>query len=157
MADDLTTAEVPGPRPGDHACGEGPETTVMYAEFTCPHCAVSYLRLRESGERLVLRHFALRARSERAVALACAAEAAALQGAFWPFADALFADQGRQDDPHLWARCEALGLDLGRFEADRRSEAVADRVRRDTREGLKAGVVATPAVFRRPWPGSPSG
>jgi protein-disulfide isomerase len=82
------------------------------------------------------------------VALAHAAEAAALQGAFWPFHDALFADQGRLDDPHLWDRCERLGLDLARFESDRRSEAVAERVRRDVREGMRAGVTATPALLR---------
>ena len=38
------------------------------------------------------------------MALAQAAEAAARQGAFWAFHDALYADQGRIDDPHLWAR-----------------------------------------------------
>ena len=39
--------------------------------------------------------------------------------------DALFADQGRLEDPHLWARAERLGLDVDRFHADARSEAVA--------------------------------
>ena len=34
--------------------------------------------------------------------------------------DALFADQGRLEDPHLWARAERLGLDVARFDADRR-------------------------------------
>ena len=80
--------------------------------------------------------------------LAHAAEAAGLQGAFWPFHDALFADQGRIDDPHLWDRCTELGLDLDRFEADRRSDAVAQRVARDLREGMRAGVTATPALLR---------
>jgi 2-hydroxychromene-2-carboxylate isomerase len=43
--------------------------------------------------------------------------------------DALFADQGRLEDPHLWTRAERLGLDVERFEADRRSDAVRDRAR----------------------------
>ena len=60
----------------------------------------------------------------RAAPAACAAEAAALQGAFWAMHDALFADQGRLEDPHLWARAERLGLDVERFDADRRSDAV---------------------------------
>ena len=63
------------------------------------------------------------------MALAQAAEAAARQGAFWAFHDALYADQGRIDDPHLWAHCETLGLDLERFQADRRDPAIAERVR----------------------------
>ena len=79
--------------------------------------------------------------------LAHAAEAAALQGAFWAFHDALYADQGRLDDPHLWERAEALGLDVDRFEADRRADAVAERVPRDVREAMRAGIVDTPTLF----------
>jgi len=70
-----------------------------------------------------------------------------VQGRFWEMHDALFADQGRLEDPHLWERASALGLDLARFEADRRSEAVLARVRRDFESGVRAGVVTTPTVF----------
>ena len=66
------------------------------------------------------------------------AEAAARQDAFWEMHDALFADQGRLEDPHLWTRAERLGLDVERFEADRRSDAVRDRVRDDFR-GVRQG------------------
>jgi protein-disulfide isomerase len=79
--------------------------------------------------------------------LAHAAEAAALQGAFWELHDSLYADQGRLDDPHLWERARRLGLDLDRFEADRRSDAVAERVERDFRHGIRAGVTSTPTLF----------
>jgi len=79
--------------------------------------------------------------------LAHATEAAALQDRFWEFHDSLYGDQGHLDDPHLWARCEALGLDLDRFESDRRSEAVAARVERDFRSGIRAGVATTPTLF----------
>ena len=48
------------------------------------------------------------------------AEAAARQDAFWEMHDALFADQGRLEGPHLWTRAELLSLDVERFEADRR-------------------------------------
>jgi protein-disulfide isomerase len=144
---DLTSAPIAGPRPDDHVRGEG-ELVVLYADFSCPRCAVAARDLRAAGARVVFRHFALKARHPRAVPLAHAAEAAALQDAFWPFHDALFADQGHLDDPHLWARCERLGLDVARFDADRRSAAVAERVRRDVREGMRAGVTATPALLR---------
>jgi protein-disulfide isomerase len=120
----------------------------MYADFSCPRCAVAALQLRDDDTPVVFRHFALKARHPRAVPLAHAAEAAALQQAFWPFHDSLFEDQGRIDDPHLWSRCEALGLDVGRFETDRRSQAVADRVARDLRDGMRAGVAGTPALLR---------
>ena len=83
----------------------------------------------------------------RARVLAQAAEAVGLQGAYWEFHDSLYADQGRLDDPHLWARVRDLGLDLERFEADRRSEAVSERVDRDFRSGVRAGVTTTPTLF----------
>lgn len=142
----LGSAPVPPLRADDHVRGpQAAEPVFFYGEFTCPHCATAAARL-APGTRVVFRHFALRARHPRALALAHAAEAAALQDAFWPFHDSLYADQGRLDDPHLWARATALGLDVDRFDTDRRSELVAARVARDVRDGMRAGIVATPAL-----------
>jgi protein-disulfide isomerase len=87
------------------------------------------------------------AKHPRAPALHAAAEAAGRQGAFWEFCDSLFADRGRVDDPHLWERAEAFGLDLDRFQDDRRSDEVTARVRRDFESGIRAGVAGTPAAF----------
>jgi protein-disulfide isomerase len=85
----------------------------------------------------------------RAPALHAAAEAAALQGAdrFWRMCDSLLAEQGYQDDPHLWDRARRFALDLERFERDRRSAAVAERVRNDFKGGIRAGVTTTPTAF----------
>ena len=96
-----------------------------------------------------MRHFPLAAKRPRSPALHAAAEAAARQraDAFWEMVDSIYADHGQLDDPHLWERARALGLDLERFEADRRSEAVAARVRADFEGGIRAGVVATPTAF----------
>jgi protein-disulfide isomerase len=126
---------------------EGAALVVVYADFECPYCAVVHERLSAQPVRVAFRHFPVRSKHPRAWAGACAAEAAARQGAFWAMHDSLFADQGRLEDPHLWARAERLGLDLDRFEADRRSDAVAERVRRDFTDGVRAGVVTTPAGF----------
>jgi protein-disulfide isomerase len=89
----------------------------------------------------------MRSKHPRAWACACAAEAAARQGRFWELHDLLYADQGRLEDPHLWRRAEDLGLDLDRFQADRHSDEVATRVRRDFEAGIRAGVVTTPTLF----------
>jgi len=139
--------------------GEGQRLAIFYADFECPHCASLHFALAQVPNlRVVLRHFPVRARHPRAFQLACAAEAAGLQGAFWAFADSLFGDQGRLDPPHLWARVERLGLDLDRFERDRRSAAVRERVEADLTGGLRAGVAGTPTLFldgqryTRPWP-----
>jgi protein-disulfide isomerase len=128
---------------------------VIYADYECPYCARLHAALRGADVRQAFRHFPVRSKHPRAWAAAQAAEAAGLQDAFWPMHDALYADQGRLDDPHLWARAEALGLDLGRFESDRRSEPVVARVKRDFRAGVRGGVVTTPTLFRdgHPHPG----
>jgi protein-disulfide isomerase len=139
---DLRSAPIPALRDDDHVRGEG-ELAFFYGDFACPFCAVAHHRL--EGRR-VFRHFALKAKHPRALPLALAAEAAALQGAFWAFHDSLYADQGRLDDPHLWERAEQLGLDVARFDADRRSDAVAERVARDVQDAMRAGIVATPTV-----------
>jgi protein-disulfide isomerase len=120
---------------------------VEYADFECHHCALAHLRLAELPLRRVFRHFPMVSKHPRARVLAHAAEAAGRQGRFWEMHDALFEDQAHLDDPHLWQRAEALGLDLERFEADRRSAAVAERVERDFRSGIRAGVTSTPTLF----------
>ncbi len=157
---DLRSAAPPTLREDDHVRGDpGGELVVFYADFTCPRCAVAHDRLTAAGAHVAFRHMALRAKDERALPTACAAEAAAAQGAFWAFADALYADQGHLDDPHLWARARALGLDIDGFDRDRRSPPVAARVQRDTRAALAAGATTTPMLFAggAVHPGVPDG
>ena len=143
---DLTSAPVPPLAADDHVCGEG-ELRIVYADLGCPHCAARWARLRAAPLRIVFRHFPVRSKHPRSPALHGAAEAAGLQGAFFELVDSLYADRGHVDDPHLWQRVERLDLDLDRFEADRRSDAVAARVRRDFQSGIRAGVAGTPAFF----------
>jgi protein-disulfide isomerase len=141
-----TSAPPPEPGPDDHVRGEGP-VVVEYADLECPFCARAHLMLRELPIQRVFRHFPVASKHPRARALAAAAEAAGLQGRFWEMHDSLLTDQGHLDDPHLWRRASELGLDLERFDADRRSEAVAERVERDFRSGIRAGVATTPTQF----------
>ena len=148
IGDDLRSAAPPALREIDHVRGNPSGALIIfYADFTCPRCALAHERLTAVGAHVAFRHFALRAKSERAIPVACAAEAAAAQGAFWPFTDALYADHGRVDDPHLWERASMLGLDLARFDNDRRAPAAAARVRDDTRAALAAGATTTPTLF----------
>ena len=145
---ELSSAPVPPPGSDDHIAGpEAARLVIEYADFECPYCAAQSVRLERSGLRRVFRHFPVRSSHPRAWAAACAAEAAALQGRFWEMHDLLFADQGRLEDPHLWERARQLELDLERFDADRRTEGVAARVKRDFTSGVRAGVVTTPTAF----------
>jgi protein-disulfide isomerase len=145
----LGSAPVPPLAPDDHLLGAAGDTDppIVYADYECPYCAALHERLVRDGGRWAFRHFPVRSKHPRAWAAACAAEAAALQGAFERMHMALYADQARLEDPHLWERAERLGLDVARFDADRRSVAVIARVRRDFESGIRAGVVTTPTVF----------
>jgi protein-disulfide isomerase len=131
---------------------------IEYADLECPYCAKAHLILKRLAVTRVFRHFPVTSKHPRARVLAAAAEAAGRQGRFWEMHDSLLEDQGHQDDPHLWERAERMGLDLERFEADRRSAAVADRVESDFRSGIRAGVTTTPTQFvgGEAHPGVPS-
>lgn len=137
---------MPPAGPDDHRRGEGPQL-IVYADLGCPHCASAWAEIAEREGTIVFRHFPVASKHPRSPALHAAAEAAGLQGRFFELVDSLYADRGHVDDPHLWQRVESLGLDLGRFETERRSAAVAARVRRDFESGIRAGVTGTPAIF----------
>jgi protein-disulfide isomerase len=141
-----TSSGPPEPAADDHIRGHG-VLVIEYADFECPYCAKTHRLLADLPIRHVFRHFPVVSKHPRARVLAEAAEAAGLQGAFWEMHNSLFADQGRLDPPHLWERVRELGLDLDRFEEERRSDAVAERVERDFRSGIRAGVTTTPTVF----------
>jgi protein-disulfide isomerase len=145
---ELGSAPVPHLSADDHVRGPAQAPVVIeYADFECPYCAALSARLADRPLRRAFRHFPVRSSHPRAWAAACAAEAAAAQGQFWEMHDLLFDDQSRLEDPHLWDRARTLGLDLDRFDADRRSDDLIARVRRDFESGVRAGVVSTPTLF----------
>jgi protein-disulfide isomerase len=146
---ELTSAAVARLGPEDHVRGEGPEA-IAYLDLACPHCAATWARIDGLRLRLGFRHFPVAGKHPRAPALHAFVQAGALQGgedAFWELVNSIYRNQGRVDDPHLWERVRGLGLDPQRFERVRRSDAVAERVRRDFEGGIRAGVVGTPAFF----------
>jgi protein-disulfide isomerase len=144
----LSSAPVPPIGLDDHVRGEGEEDVVVYADLGCPHCAGVWQQLvAVPGRRIVFRHFPVASKHPRAPALHLAAEAAGAQGRFFEMVDSLYADRGHVDDPHLWERAERFGLDLPRFEDERRAETTQQRVRRDFESGIRAGVTTTPALF----------
>ncbi len=148
----LGSAPLPSIVADDHVRGvDGAALLIEYSDLECPYCAVLHTRLEplvQAGRiRQVFRHFPIRSAHPRAWAAATATEAAARQSRFWAMHDLLLSDQARLEDPHLWQRAQALGLDVDRFDADRRHDDMLARVRRDFASGVSAGVVTTPSVF----------
>lgn len=139
----------------DHLRGEleRPLRLVMFGDFQCPFClgAQSVLRrVRERlGERLVFgfRHLPIPERHPLAPLAAEASEAAAAQGRFWDYYDALYRAQPKLAEGTMLEVAAELGLDTDRFAAELAAGAHRERVERDLRSAAASGATGTPAFF----------
>ncbi|HWB69801.1 MAG TPA: DsbA family protein [Solirubrobacterales bacterium] len=140
---------------GDHLRGElsRPLQLVMFGDFQCPFClgAQSVLRrVRERlGERLVFsfRHLPIPERHPLAPLAAEASEAAAAQGEFWEYHDALFLAQPRLSRETVLEVGRELGLDAGRMAEEIDAGVHRERVERDRRSAESSGATGTPTFF----------
>lgn len=152
MADPRLTPALSGEDHVDGPDGAGLEL-VMYGDFQCPYCAAAFpivKRVREQlGSRLqfAFRHFPLRRVHPLAQGAAEAAEAAAVQGAFWPMHDRLYEARGRLERPDLLRHAADLGLDAEPFAEQLEAGLHAPRVQRDVDSGEASGVIGTPGFF----------
>lgn len=133
-------------------------TIVEYSDFQCPACAayepvVSQV-LEELGEdaRFVYRHFPLRQVHPNAQLAAQAAEAAAMQGAFYAMHDELFATQrswSNLEDPSTFFSDLAakLELDTKQFTNDINSQEARNAVNEDFQSGSQSAVRGTPSFY----------
>jgi len=139
----------------DHVRGEpgAPLELVMFGDFQCPFClrAQSVLRqLRdELGDRLVFafRHLPIPERHPLAPLAAEASEAAAAQGDFWEYHDALFRAQPKLSRETMLAVGRELGLDAERMAAEIDAGAHRGRVERDVKSAAASGATGTPTFF----------
>lgn len=139
----------------DHVRGErgAPLELVMFGDFQCPYClgAQSVLRrVRERlGDRLVFgfRHLPIPERHPLAPLAAEASEAAAAQGRFWEYYDALYAAQPRLSRETMLELGRELDLDVERMEAEIDSGAHRDRIARDLASAEASGATGTPTFY----------
>jgi protein-disulfide isomerase len=139
----------------DHIRGEpgAPLELVMFGDFQCPFCLGAQSVLRRVRERLdgrllfAFRHLPIPERHPLAPMAAEASEAAAAQGSFWEFHDALFAAQPKLSLETALAVGRDLGLDAGRMAAEVEGGAWAERVERDRRSAQESGATGTPTFF----------
>lgn len=150
--DDRLTPELEA---GDHLRGElgRPLELVMFGDFQCPYClgAQSVLRrVRERlGDRLLFgfRHLPIPERHPLAPLAAEASEAAAAQGSFWEYHDALFAAQPKLSRETMLGVGRELGLDVERIAAELDSGVHRPRVERDAASAEASGATGTPTFF----------
>jgi protein-disulfide isomerase len=138
----------------DHVRGpsRAPVTLVEYGDFECPYCGQAEGVIRELLEdfddlEYVWRHLPLADVHPHAQLAAEAAEAAAVQDAFWPMHDLLFEHQDALTEDALVGYAEQLGLDTERFATDLRKHAYAGRVAEDVDGADLSAVSGTPTFF----------
>ena len=138
---------------------DAPVVMVAYSEFQCPFCG-KFARDTEPGLvkkyvdsgvlRIEWRDFPYLGQESMTAALA--GRAAALQGDFWAFHDALYADQqpvnaGKLTKEFLGSVADRAGLDGAKLQKDMDRPELAEAVNRDAREGQSIGVTGTPAFI----------
>jgi protein-disulfide isomerase len=129
-----------------------PVVIVEFADFECPACGmarpvVDEMLKRFSGQaRLVFKHFPLTIH-QYAEKAARAAVAAQKQGKFWEMHAALFDNQQKLEASNVESLAKSIGLDMTRFVQDRDSEASADIVARDRKQGEGLEISSTPSLF----------
>jgi protein-disulfide isomerase len=126
-------------------------TIVEYGDFECPSCGRAEAALRagplDADVRLVWRHLPIPEVHPHATLAAQAAEAAALQGAFWPLHDLLLSHQDELGLEDLKRYARRLGLDEERFVEDLASGRLAHRVAQDVASADASEVAGTPTFF----------
>jgi len=150
-------AEVEGLSASDWVTGNRDASVVVieYGDFQCPACGAYHPILKqlksEFGDRVafVYRHFPLRSIHQNAEASARATEAAGKQGKFWEMHDVLFERQTEWGNQLgaiglINGYAEELGLDMERYEADLKSDEIADLVNEDLQSAIRNGLSSTP-------------
>lgn len=131
---------------------DAPVTITIFDDFECPYCAKTVPLIKEvvsaysEQVRLVYKHFPL-GMHKHAKAAAIASMAADHQGKFWPLHDLLFANYNKLNPLKITQLAQEAGLDMIRFEADRKDPRLQQQLNADQQEGRRAGVRGTPTIF----------
>jgi protein-disulfide isomerase len=133
--------------------GEGAVVTLVeYGDYQCPYSRMAFrviqrLESQLGGQlRFVFRHLPLTRIHPHALVAAHLAEAAALQGRFWPMHQLLFGHQRALEDADLWSYADQLGLDRHRLAADLDGRTVWQRVQ-PTPTAPSKSAQGTPTLF----------
>ena len=142
--------------PRREAPSQGPAdakvTVEVWSDFQCPFCSKGSNTLKQLREkygnkiRVVFRHSPLPFH-EHARLAAAASMAAAEQGRFWEYHDALFQQQKELDRASLEKLAKKLKLDVERFNRALDSGAYDNYLDAEVTEARQRGVSGTPTFF----------
>lgn len=139
----------------DHVQGEAGADLelVMFGDFQCPFCLGAQSVLRRVRQRLDgrlrfgFRHLPISEKHPLALIAAEASEAAAAQGRFWEYHDALYAEQPKLSRETMLRLATDLGLDADRIAAELDVGTHLPRIERDLASAEASGATGTPTFF----------
>jgi protein-disulfide isomerase/uncharacterized membrane protein len=134
---------------------------VEWADFQCPHCAISFPDLKKLAEqnqdiKLYYKNYPISNGCNRFVereghADACRAAAAGVcahaQSSFWPLAEAMFKNQQYLSKDDIRFMVQQSGIDSTAFEACMQDPATEAAVKEDVEGGGLAKINGTPSIF----------
>jgi protein-disulfide isomerase len=121
-----------------------------FSDFQCPYCARASATLKTFMDkhgneiRLVYKHLPLVQIHPQATPSAKASWAAAKQGKFWEYHDALFSNQNRLGEELYGEIAQSLNLNLDRFNSDRNSTNAQKAVDEDIKLAMELELSGTP-------------
>jgi len=135
-------------------------TMVEFGDFECPACGEAYpdvkklINAYKGKMTYVFREFPIPSHKYGFLA-AYAAEAAGAQGKFFEMEDKLYSNQNEWADEtkdtnamdYFVKYAQDLKLDVNKFKHDVENKTYDKRVQRDSKDGTKLGVEATPTFF----------
>jgi protein-disulfide isomerase len=141
--------------PSDHILGKSSSKVVLleYGDFQCPYCSqadevvTALLKKFPDDFAYIFRNFPLKELHPDALLAARAAEAAAVQGQYWPMHHMLFERQDTLEFEDLIEFAAELGLDVQQFIHDTEEGTCFEKIEDDIRSGTKSGVESTPTFF----------
>lgn len=131
---------------------DAPVTIIEYTDYQCPFCKrvqptlKTLLKEYPDKIRFASMNNPLSFHS-KALPAAMAARAAGKQGKFWEMRDLLFENSRALDDASLVKYAKKLGLDVEKFDNDRKSEELKAEILKEQKQAIQNGATGTPAFF----------
>jgi len=127
-------------------------TVVSFADGECPYCRIASPALRKISQEhkgLIAYYFKQFPIKSHKHGLECARAmvAAELQNKFWELHDIVYRNYDHLAEAELRTYATKAGLDLKKYDADLKSRAVLDIIRKDKSEGVALNIVGTPGIF----------
>jgi len=128
-----------------------PVNMVVFSDFQCPYCGQLQpmvellLEKNQDNLKVYFKHMPLNIHKYARPA-ALAAIAAQKQGKFWQMHDALFAEKELSEEK-ITAAAQSIGLDMNKFEKDKKSTSARKQLEGDMRDASRADVMGTPTIF----------